>query len=60
MGRACHLVSKYDYLFRQQTASGESGQNCGGHERKGGHRNLLHAGWEMSGEAWGKSSSPKF
>ncbi|WP_345210103.1 hypothetical protein [Mucilaginibacter gynuensis] len=30
------------HFSRQQTASGESGQNCGSQERKGGHRSLLH------------------
>ncbi|WP_345213598.1 hypothetical protein [Mucilaginibacter gynuensis] len=34
----------HDILPRQQEASGENGQNFGGHERKGGHRSLLHVG----------------
>ncbi|WP_345213745.1 hypothetical protein [Mucilaginibacter gynuensis] len=29
------------YPSRQQTASGENGQNFGGYERKGGHSELV-------------------
>ena len=41
----------HDILPRQQEASGENGQNCRGHERKGGHSELVACGWGMSGGA---------
>ncbi|WP_345212368.1 hypothetical protein [Mucilaginibacter gynuensis] len=44
---SCHsavAVATAVIRLRQQTASGESEQNCGGQERKDGHRNLLHVG----------------
>ncbi|GAA4317673.1 hypothetical protein GCM10023149_15330 [Mucilaginibacter gynuensis] len=37
--------------IRQQTVSGESGQNCDGHERKGGHSELVACGPDKRGGA---------